>query len=63
MTDIREDGALVDVELPHRNPETMALAYIRYLARMEQDNPTGLHMTCLSIIEKTALEALPEDLR
>ena len=35
-----------------------ALKYVRSLAHMEQSNPTEMHMTCLSIIEKTADEAL-----
>lgn len=36
----------------------VALKYVRSLAHAEQANPTELHMTCLSIIEKTADEAL-----
>ena len=35
-----------------------ALREIRALAHGEQSSPTGLHMTCLSIIERTADEAL-----
>lgn len=35
-----------------------ALKYVRSLARDEQLNPTEMHMTCLSIIERTADEAL-----
>ena len=35
-----------------------ALMEIRAQARFEQENPTGLHMTCLSIIQKTADKAL-----
>lgn len=30
------------------------------LARQEQENPTGLHMTCLSIIERNAKAVLKE---
>ena len=36
----------------------VALKYVRSLAHMEQSNPTEMHMTCLSIIEKTADKAL-----
>ncbi len=35
-----------------------ALLEIRAKARFEQAHPTELHMTCLSLIEKTAHEAL-----
>ena len=30
-----------------------ALLYIRSLSKGEQEHPTDLHMTCLSIIQKT----------
>ena len=35
-----------------------ALEEIRAKAKFEQQHPTGLHMTCLSLIEKTATLAL-----
>lgn len=35
-----------------------ALMEIRSLAKFEQDAPTGLHMTCLSLIQSTANNAL-----
>ena len=35
-----------------------ALREIAAKARFEQDSPTDLHMTCLSLIEKTARAAL-----
>ena len=37
-----------------------ALMQIRERARFEQRNPTGLHMTCLSLIERDANDALDE---
>ena len=36
----------------------LALMSIRAKAKFEQDQPTGLHMTCLSLIEKEANLAL-----
>jgi hypothetical protein len=36
------------------------LLEIARLARQEQSDPSGLHMTCLSIIEKNAMAALKE---
>lgn len=42
----------------HNKRLLQALAEIRVKAHFEQETPTGMHMTCLSLIEKTAIRAM-----
>ena len=55
------DNEITMASLQTRNKTLeLALREILATAKFEQEKPTGMHMTCLSIIEKKARQALDQ---